>query len=157
MIKVPSLRSRKDDIPLLLDYFLSLAAKDMDKPTPSYPPELPTLLCNYGFPGNVRELRALVYDAVSRHRSRLLSMDVFRKVLDDQYDSNSISLSNHSVSFNPNLSLPSLSAMDDFLIKEAMKRADNNQSLAARILGISQPALSKRLKKIAERNKLESE
>lgn len=152
-IKVPPLRSRKEDIPLLLDYFLTLSSQEMEKTVPSYPPELPTLLCNYSFPGNVRELRALVYDAVSRHRSRLLSMEVFRDVLDDPAESEALSLSAEPVTFNPDLSLPSLAAMDDFLIKEAMRRAEHNQSLAARILGISQPALSKRLKKIAERSK----
>jgi DNA-binding NtrC family response regulator len=148
MIKLPALRARKVDIPVLLDYFMQLAADDMSKSVPSYPPELPILLCNYNFPGNVRELRALIYDAVSRHRSRLLSMDVFKAVLDDPVDAIDLSLSPDPVSFNPDLSLPSLSAMDEFLIAEAMKRASNNQSLAARILGISQPALSKRLKKL---------
>jgi len=40
-----------------------------------------------------------------------------------------------------------LNEMDSYLIEEAMRRAGHNQSLAARMLGISQPALSKRLKK----------
>jgi DNA-binding NtrC family response regulator len=150
MIKVPPLRSRKMDIPVLLDHFLGLAANDLKKPIPSYPPELPVLLCNYDFPGNVRELRALVYDAVSRHRSRLLSMEVFKSVLNDDAAHLQLTLSPDPVSFNANLSLPTLSAMDDFLIAEAMQRSGNNQSLASRMLGISQPALSKRLKKNTE-------
>lgn len=149
MIKVPPLRARKDDIPLLFDHLLGLASKEMGKNLPSYPPELPILLCNYNFPGNVRELRALVYDAVSQHRSHLLSMNVFKAVLDNQNKPENMNMSVTPVSFNPELSLPSLSAMDDFLIQEAMRRSDHNQSLAARMLGISQPALSKRLKKLA--------
>ncbi len=145
-IKLPPLRSRKEDISLLLDHFIVNAAKELGKPVPNYPPELPVLLSNYSFPGNVRELKALVYDAVSRHRSRLLSMEVFRVVIDADLQK-PIELPENAVNFHPDLTLPSLTEMDDYLIDEAMKRASHNQSLAARMLGISQPALSKRLKK----------
>lgn len=147
-VKVPTLRSRKDDVPLLLDYFIESIANTMGKPTPSYPPELPVLLCNYDFPGNVAELKSLISDALSRHRSRLLSMEVFRQVItpDNRKDSSPFK----SVNFNPEASLPSLSDIGDQLIDEAMRRTNNNQSLAARILGISQPALCKRLKKKRE-------
>ena len=148
-INVLPLRSRKEDIPLLLDYFIGIAAEELNKPIPTYPPELPVLLSNYSYPGNVRELKALIYDAVSQHRSRLLSMDVFRSVIDADLQS-PIKIPEKAVSFNPESTLPSLSEMDDYLIEEAMQRSGNNQSLASRMLGISQPALSKRLKKKTE-------
>ena len=148
VIDVPPLRARKTDIPYLLDHFITEAAKEMNKQVPNYPPELPILLCNYDFPGNIRELRSMIYDAISRHKSRLLSMEAFKAVLEKTSPINDVMLSPESVMFNPNVSLPSLSKMNDLLVKEAMERAGNNQSLAARILGISQPALSKRLKKI---------
>lgn len=150
-VKLPPLRSRKEDIPLLLDNFILEAAKELNKPVPSYPPELPVLLSNYTFPGNIRELKALVYDAVSQHRSRLLSMEVFRDVINADLQK-PVVMPEFAVSFNPDLTLPSLSEMDEYLIDEAMKRAGNNQSLAARMLGISQPALSKRLKKQAQQS-----
>jgi DNA-binding NtrC family response regulator len=146
-IKLPPLRARKEDVPLLLDYFIEKAANELNKPTPNYPPELPFLLSNYTFPGNVRELQSMIYDAVSRHKSRLLSMEVFRNVIDADLKK-PVNLPEQTVSFHPDQSLPSLNEMDSYLIDEAMKRAGHNQSLAARILGISQPALSKRLKKI---------
>jgi DNA-binding NtrC family response regulator len=145
-IELIPLRARKEDIPLLLDEFIHQAAKELGKVVPSYPPELPVLLSNYSFPGNVRELKAMIYDAVSRHRSRLLSMEVFRSVIDADLQK-PVELPERAVNFHPDLILPSLAEMDEFLIEEAMKRAGQNQSLAARMLGISQPALSKRLKK----------
>ncbi|MEI8664726.1 helix-turn-helix domain-containing protein [Pseudoalteromonas sp. B28] len=48
--------------------------------------------------------------------------------------------------FEGSTTLPTLKKAADLLVKEAMKRANSNQSLAAQLLGISQPALSKRLK-----------
>ena len=76
-IHVPPLRDRKGDIPLLLDYFLAAAADDLDKKKPTPPRELAQLLATYPFPGNIRELRSMVYDAVSVHRDRVLSMESF--------------------------------------------------------------------------------
>ena len=73
-IIIPPLRERLDDIPILLDYFLEEAAQQLGKNKPTYPEQLPTLLQNYVFPGNVRELRTMVYDAVSTHTSKMLSL-----------------------------------------------------------------------------------
>ena len=145
-IKLPPLRLRKEDVPLLLDYFIGEAAKELNKSVPSYPPELLFLLSNYTFPGNVGELKSMVYDAVSRHKSRLLSMEVFRGIIDADFKKPA-KLPEQAVSFHPDQALPSLNEMDTYLIAEAMGRSGQNQSLAARMLGISQPALSKRLKK----------
>ncbi|MDG3087737.1 sigma-54 dependent transcriptional regulator [Vibrio hannami] len=81
-IEIPPLRERKGDIPLLFEHFLEKASVEMNKPTPAYPKQLPVLLSTYHFPGNIRELQALVLDAVSRHKSHTLSMDVFRNVIE---------------------------------------------------------------------------
>ena len=51
-ILLPPLRDRKDDIPLLVNYFIGKAAMELDKTPPSYPPELVTLLKTYHFRGN---------------------------------------------------------------------------------------------------------
>ncbi len=146
-VEIPPLRQRKCDIALLLEHFLTEAAREMGKNKPTVPKELPILLANYAFPGNVRELRALAYDAMSRHRSRMLSMEVFRKVLDQSPPLSEVETAPESKLFNIDLPLPTLQEVGDLLVKEAMHRAQGNQSLASRLLGISQPALSKRLKK----------
>ncbi|MFT2110785.1 sigma-54-dependent transcriptional regulator [Marinomonas sp. 2405UD68-3] len=145
-IEIPALRKRKDDIPLLLEYFLAEAAAEMGKSKPTIPKELTILLANYAFPGNVRELKALAYDAVSQHQSKILSMDVFRRVIDPNQH---VETSNqgHNSLFKAEQTLPTLQEAGDLLIEEAMHRAQGNQSLASRLLGISQPALSKRLKR----------
>ncbi|MBB3230687.1 DNA-binding NtrC family response regulator [Halomonas stenophila] len=149
-VQIPPLRRRKGDIPLLLDHFLAEAADDLGKSRPTYPPELPVLLANYDFPGNVRELRAMAYDAMSVHRSRTLSMEVFKRAIDPT-QAHPAPADNSPVEgavFTPDAPLPTLHEVADLLVREAMRRAEGNQSIASRLLGISQPALSKRLKKM---------
>ncbi|MDI5987339.1 sigma-54 dependent transcriptional regulator [Halomonas sp. M4R5S39] len=149
-VHIPSLRQRKSDIPLLLEHFLAEAADELGKHKPSYPPELPVLLTNYGFPGNVRELRAMVFDAMSVHRSRTLSMEIFKRAMQHTNDRPLPHPVTRHTAFAPDEPLPTLHAVADQLVDEAMKRAEGNQSIASRLLGISQPALSKRLKKMRE-------
>lgn len=147
-VEIPPLRKRKKDLGLLLDYFLSEAADELGKAKPTIPKELPVLLENYDFPGNVRELRAMVFDAMSQHRSRILSMEAFRRVLTADHSPDLLADKGVAVRFNEEQPLPSLQEISDLLVEEAMRRAQGNQSLASRLIGISQPALSKRLKKL---------
>ncbi|WP_136526362.1 sigma-54-dependent transcriptional regulator [Geomonas ferrireducens] len=152
-VHIPPLRERKDDIPLLLDYFLKESAEVFGKKVPSYPKELLTLLANYGFPGNLRELRSMVFDAMSVHSSRMLSMNSFRQAMEvkgGEHGETAVPdggvASGEQNVFASLCEIPTLSSAVEQLVIEAMRRADNNQSMASRMLGISQPALSKRLK-----------
>ncbi|HJV64299.1 MAG TPA: sigma-54 dependent transcriptional regulator [Geomonas sp.] len=151
-VHIPALRERQEDIPLLFDHFLGEAARDLQKKKPTVPKELPVLLTNYPFPGNVRELRALVYDAMSRHQAHMLSMDSFRQLFGKGQGAPARAEGElqHGSVFVPTEPLPQLHEVDDLLVAEAMRRAEGNQSIACRLLGISQPALSKRLKKAAQ-------
>ena len=148
MVHVPPLRERKGDLPPLLDHFLEEAARILGKKKPTPPRELLQLLATYSFPGNVRELKALVYNAVSVHRDRVLSMDTFMKTIIPQETKQS-----QPVVTRPEKNLfaglerlPTFGEAAELLVEEAMSRANGNQTIAARLLGISQPALSKRLK-----------
>ncbi|GGY04238.1 sigma-54-dependent Fis family transcriptional regulator [Litchfieldella qijiaojingensis] len=147
-VHIPPLRQRKQDIPLLLEYFLAEAAEELGKSKPTYPPELPVLLTNYDFPGNVRELRAMVFDAMSVHKSRTLSMDVFKRAIQQACQDTPLDRAAERDVFASDEPLPTLDEVADLLVQEAMRRAEGNQSIASRLLGISQPALSKRLKKM---------
>ena len=148
---IPPLRDRSDDIALLLNSFIAVAAKELKKKEPYYPDELLTLLKSYHFPGNIRELEAMVHDAVSSHESKTLSKKVFAShikrnskdcgVCHGESGDLETCLANLVV-------LPALKEMDISLINEAMNRAAGNQSVAAGILGITPQALSARLKKM---------
>jgi DNA-binding NtrC family response regulator len=152
-VQLPPLRERMDDIPLLVETFLEEAALSLNKKKPTPPKELFTLLGTYAFPGNVRELRTMVFDAVSRHTSKMLSLDVFKAHIKKEGGS-PVSLktedNNDLLMLFPG-KLPTIKQATELLVEEAVKRSRGNQSVAAQILGISQPALSKRLKKRDER------
>ena len=147
-VHLPALRERKRDIPLLLDHFLEEAARALGKKKPTPPQGLAQYLATYCFPGNVRELKAMVYDAVSVHRDRMLSMETFIKAI-ERLQPQCVTTGAATARQNPFSGfeeLPTFSDAAAFLVLEAMDRAGGNQTLAARLLGISQPALSKRLK-----------
>ncbi|MDR3581361.1 MAG: sigma-54 dependent transcriptional regulator [Oryzomonas sp.] len=146
-VHIPPLRERPGDIPLLLDHFLEEAARTLGKKKPTPPRELAQYLASYSFPGNVRELRAMVYDAVSVHQNRMLSMDSFVNAAERSKSVTGETPSHPKQNpFAGFAELPTFSEAAGFLVTEAMNRASGNQTMAARLLGISQPALNKRLK-----------
>jgi len=150
-IHIPPLRERMGDLPILVDHFMGLAARKLRKKKPAYPPALLDLLGSYYFPGNIRELEAMVFDAVSTHRSRMLSLESFRSHIDQesqavQPKTTAMTSGNEAVlSFSAKL--PTLKETSLLLIQEALRRTNGNLSLAARLLGISRQALSKRMKR----------
>ena len=79
-------------------------------------------------------------------------MDLFKKNMDFSELSainQTSDLNGKSISiFNPHAPLPKLNLIEKILVEESMSRAEGNQSIASKLLGISQPALSKRLKKM---------
>ena len=150
-IHIPPLRDRLDDLPLLVDHFLQEAAGALNKKRPTYPEELMNLLQTYSFPGNIRELQSMIFDALSRHKSGILSLDVFTSHIYREGNKQGMSNADSPEKTAPitfsKYELPSIKEATQLLITEAMNRAGGNQSIAARMLGISQQALSKRLKK----------
>jgi DNA-binding NtrC family response regulator len=153
-INVPPLRERRDDIPLLVDHFLQSAADELGKTKPTPPPELFTLLSLYDFPGNVRELKAMIFDAVSRHESRKLSLTSFEEIIQSPlFSENSESMlriSTLEALYTSLERLPGLKEAERLLIQEALRRTDGNQTLAAGLLGITRQTLHRRLLRISK-------
>lgn len=150
-IQIPALRDRKDDIPLLLEHFLTKAAAEFGKKIPVCPAELPALLNDYDYPGNIRELRAMVFDAVSSQESPVLPTQSFLSVMGKKKTRRPDEPGRPDASPSPWTSrldaLPTLRDATTALIEEALRRSDNNQRLAATMLGISPQALNQRLKR----------
>ncbi len=149
-LHVPALRERMDDVTILVEHFLEEASKVLGKKKPTAPEELYTLLCTYHFPGNIRELQSMVFDAVSKHESKKLSTASFKeyiyeKDLSNKADAKPFQFKKTSY-FTEFQRLPFLKEAEENLISEALKRSKGNQSIAARLLGISRQSLNRRLK-----------
>jgi DNA-binding NtrC family response regulator len=148
-IELPPLRERLDDIPLLLDHFLTAAAVEFNKKKPTPPNELVTLLQLYSYPGNIRELEAMVFDAVARHSSGILSMESFKKATGAEHQVLPSAIP--SASGDKSLAaffghFPNICEVEEYMINEAMKLAKGNQGMAASLLGMSRQTLNNRLK-----------
>ncbi len=155
-VRLPPLRERLEDIKLLLDHFLAVEARELTMKTPTYHPELVNLLRAYAFPGNIRELRAMIANALTSHTSRMLSSESFKAYIADTngpIPTPAVVESTDpfaNLRFDPE-AMPKLKETTNrvaaILIEQAMAIAGGNQTVASRILGISQQALSLKLKK----------
>jgi DNA-binding NtrC family response regulator len=148
-IHVPPLRERLEDLPLLIDHFLGQAAEELGKKRPTAPKELLSLLGAYRFPGNVRELKTMIFDAVGRHGAGVMSLKTFHDHIDLERDlahQAPVNMSGEGPLRFPS-DLPTIKQATDLLVAEALRRADGNQSLAARLLGVTPQAISKRLRR----------
>ncbi len=150
-IILPPLRERKEDLGVLVDHFVQCAVETLKKKRPRIPEELISILESYNFPGNIRELQAMVFDAIAQNSNGILPLAVFRQHISRTQQDES---KHHTrdpkggipITFaDP---LPTIKQATRLLVEEAMHRAGNNQTTAASLLGISQQALSKRLKNL---------
>ncbi len=147
-IELPPLRERLDDLPLLLQHFIDEAAQALSRSSPRIPGELLTLLSLYDFPGNIRELRALVFNAMAQHRGGpVLALDSFQQVVKRDRASSEPppAHSGDDLTLAIPGRFPTLKEADIFLVEESMRRANHNQGIAAMLLGISRQSLNRRL------------
>ena len=153
-IHLPPLRDRRDDIQLLVEYFLEKAAQTLGKKTPTPPKELFTLLETYHFPGNIRELEGLIFDAVSRHMGGVLSMDSLREKISSSHSHRAVQPREEVGEEGRRIffadQLPTLKEAQEALIAEALHRCKGNQTIAAQLLGLSRRALNNRLNRASE-------
>ena len=147
-VELPPLRERLEDIPPLTQHFVEDAARALGASPPQIPPELYSLLRSHPFPGNVRELRSMVYDAIAGSDSETLSLKTFK----DRIKSNHISTPARVMDEDGGDvdTVPTIKEAVVLLIRDVMDRTNGNQAKAAKLLGISAQALGKRLKRMGE-------
>ncbi|MDA8093781.1 MAG: sigma-54 dependent transcriptional regulator [Betaproteobacteria bacterium] len=145
-LDVPALRERRDDIPLLARHFLAKHCRELGRRVPELDASALRRLDDYRWPGNIRELenmmeRAAVLSRGETISSTLLPEDLFRPFLG--------AASGEPRAKRPEaLALePQVAELERFLIEEALSRAGDNKSAAARLLEISERSLWYKIKK----------
>jgi DNA-binding NtrC family response regulator len=152
-IAIPPLRERMDDIPKLADYFISEASQLLNKVKPEFTSEVLSVLNRYDYPGNIRELRGILFDVMSIQESSVVSVAAIRErlglVTDESQLKDVHEISGGEALLSYGSRFPTIQQAVLSLIQDALTRSNGNQNAAARLLGISPQALSRRLKYLA--------
>ena len=143
-IVMPPLRSRLDDIPVFVAYFLTAFAKKHDLRTRfRITDEAFMVLKNNKWPGNIRELENVIERLVTLAEKDVIDAEITKEAINK---GNFSSPSELSIK-NENDLKESLESYEYRLIKEAMEEANGNQSKAAQKLNLTRQALHYKLKK----------
>ena len=146
-ISIPPLRERKEDIPLLINYFLKKFISQYEDALPDVSQEAMNVLMAYDWPGNVRELENVIEHAIAFSKSKGISLETFPEYLrkgDIHKDLLSMDLYNKQAI---NLQ-DALTEVEKKLIQWAHQKTNGNQVRMAEILGIPRTTLRNRLVKL---------
>jgi DNA-binding NtrC family response regulator len=147
-IKLPPLRDRKQDLEVLVKSFIEEHCREQELKEPYIPGELYPLLSNYSFPGNIRELKNIIIDALVQTKGGHLSLQPVRDYIFQDRDKHSQQTGSRKLDLSRVEPLPTLKSIQDSLVREAMRRSKKNQSTAAGMLGITRQALNRRLQQM---------
>lgn len=146
-IHIPPLRERREDIPLLINYFLKKFVSQYEDALPDISQETMSVLIAYDWPGNVRELENVIEHAVAFSKSKGISLDTlpeYMRKVDIKTDLLSMDLSDKQKINLQN----ALAEVEKKLIQWAYQKASGNQVKMAEILGIPRTTLRNRLIKL---------
>jgi DNA-binding NtrC family response regulator len=132
-IHIPPLRQRRQDIPLLANYFLRKYAQEMDKATPHLTSDALEVLRKYNWPGNVRELENVVQRIVVMGEESIVDIPDLP------------SLMRFSALKTEGLDRP-LAEVEREYIRKVLASVGGNKTKAAKILGIDRKTLREKLK-----------
>ncbi len=145
-IKVPPLKNRKDDLPLLANHFINFYSRENHKKIKHISDDTMKILMNYDWPGNIRELENIIERAVILDTDSVIENDDLPELL----------VGNALASFDTKISsnAPGAVSLKDALkepekvyILQIMKEAGWNKKKAARKLGVNRTTLYNKLKK----------
>jgi len=131
-ISIPPLRERREDIPVLVEHFIQKHSDD-EKEVKGISSEALDLLLKYEFPGNIRELENIIERAVSLARDNTITSELLFLKSDDRNSGSGLQ--------------DKVANYEKSLIKKALEDNDNNQTKAAKDLGISITTLNYKVKK----------
>jgi len=141
-LRLPPLRERKADVPLLIQHYLWLATEQFNRPGLTFDGDAHKLLLEYSWPGNVRELENLVFRCALLSPSHIISVDQ----LPEQVRSNDLEYRRQKVE----RLRADLQREERELLEAALHVSGGNQRQTARLLGMSRGSLQHQLKKYPE-------
>ena len=143
-ITLPPLRERSGDVPLLVHRFVERYAAELAKPVDGVEADAMQLLCEYGFPGNVRELENVIERAVALSRGETIGCEALPpSVLQPPEEGAATVIPDEGVQLDA-----LLADHERALIEEALRRSDGVKKRAAKLLGVSFRSLRYRLDKL---------
>jgi DNA-binding NtrC family response regulator len=140
-VDVPPLRERRDDIPVLIDYFLKKHTRNTSRLVRGLTPETRRLMLNYSWPGNVRQLESAIERAILLCESDLITVeDLPLEVRQESRPQaeGAFKLPPEGIAFED---------VERSLIMQAMEQTDYNITKSAKLLGLTFRTLQYRLEK----------
>jgi DNA-binding NtrC family response regulator len=136
-VTAPPLRARREDIPLLVDHFLGVYCAKNNRPRLETPRDVLSILSDYSWPGNVRELENVIERAVVLCRGERVTVDDLPDVVRQGE-----SVEPSTITFS--VGTP-LDEVERRLIRETLRHAKGDKSVAAQLLGISTRTIYRKL------------
>ena len=138
-INIPPLRERKEDIPLLIDYFLKRYGQEPDGQERKISAEAKKILCNYSWPGNIRELENILERAVTlQDDNTIVEKDLPENVIKGQ---------GRVLAKTKELENPTLETIEKAYIFWILRESGWQKQRAAEILGIDPSTLYRKIEK----------
>lgn len=147
LLRLPPLRERKGNIPHLIRFFVKKYGKENDKQIKGIAKDAESILQNYNYPGNIRELENIIEHAVVLcDGDYILLSHLPEQLVREEGTSELLSLPiSENISSNPN-TIQTLSQIEKSHITHSLKVLGNNQTEVARRLGISRSTLWRKMK-----------
>jgi len=139
-MRIPPLRERREDIPVLIDHFIERFVQENHKKITGISREAKEILVQYNYPGNVRELENIIERAVVITRDSTIT-------LQDLPFQGDLSAGCLGSELHHGTLHQALAALERQMVADAMAKADSNQTRAAKLLGLSERMLRYKLKK----------
>ncbi|MBC2696567.1 MAG: sigma-54-dependent Fis family transcriptional regulator [Desulfobacteraceae bacterium] len=145
-VKIPSLKERNEDIPLLARYFIEKYSKEFGKEITKMSPYALRLLMEYPFPGNVRELENIIERSVALETTNIILPENLIMSGAGEIDQDTVlnaGIPAEGINLNEELV-----RVEGLLIKKALQKANGSKTKAAKLLNISFDSLRYRLEKL---------
>jgi len=146
-LRLPPLRERREDLPLLVDHFIRKFSAEHGRNVVGAAPEVMSALMVYHFPGNVRELENMIERAVTLSSTDWLALDAFPNLVGLQGAQPSPSTVGHLPESGLDLERH-LEEYERSILIKALERTGGNRTEAARLLGVSFRSMRYRLSKL---------